>query len=47
LWKSRQAIVNDIAASVRVAPAMVCAVSGGQQGQLRTLTDIWTTAPIV
>ncbi len=39
--------VDDIAASARVAPATVYAVSGGKQGLLRTLMDIWTTAPVV
>jgi AcrR family transcriptional regulator len=39
--------VDEIAAEARVAPATVYAVSGGKQGLLRTLMDIWTTAPIV
>jgi AcrR family transcriptional regulator len=39
--------VDEIAARARVAPATVYAVSGGKQGLLRTLMDIWTTAPIV
>ena len=39
--------VDEIAALARVAPATVYAVSGGKQGLLRTLMDIWTTAPIV
>ncbi|RKR87433.1 TetR family transcriptional regulator [Micromonospora pisi] len=39
--------VNDIAELARVAPATVYAVTGGKQGLLRTLTDIWSDAPIV
>jgi AcrR family transcriptional regulator len=39
--------VDEIAALARVAPATVYAVSGGKHGLLRTLMDIWTTAPIV
>jgi AcrR family transcriptional regulator len=39
--------VDDIAALARVAPATVYAVSGGKQGLLRTLMEIWTNAPIV
>ncbi len=39
--------VTDIAALARVAPATVYAVSGGKQGLLRTIVDIWSTAPIV
>src|SRR5271170_747015 len=39
--------VDEIAALARVAPATVYAVSGGKQGLLRTLMDIWTTAPVV
>jgi AcrR family transcriptional regulator len=39
--------VDDIARAARVAPATVYAVAGGKQGLLRTLMDIWTTAPIV
>ena len=39
--------VDDIAALARVAPATVYAVSGGKQGLLRTLMDLWTTHPIV
>jgi AcrR family transcriptional regulator len=39
--------VDDIAALARVAPATVYAVSGGKQGLLRTLMDLWTTAPVV
>jgi AcrR family transcriptional regulator len=39
--------VNEIAGLARVAAATVYAVSGGKQGLLHTLMDIWTTAPIV
>jgi AcrR family transcriptional regulator len=39
--------VDDIAHAARVAPATVYAVAGGKQGLLRTLMDIWTTAPVV
>jgi AcrR family transcriptional regulator len=39
--------VEEIAALARVAPATVYAVSGGKQGLLNTLMDVWTTAPIV
>lgn len=39
--------VDEIAALARVSPATVYAVSAGKQGLLRTLMDIWTTAPIV
>ena len=39
--------VDDIAASARVAPATVYAVSGGKQGLLRTLMETVTTDPIV
>lgn len=39
--------VDEIAALARVSPATVYAVSGGKHGLLRTLMDIWTTAPIV
>src|ERR1700691_4037994 len=39
--------VDDIAALARVAPATVYAVSAGKLGLLRTLMDIWTTAPVV
>jgi len=39
--------VDDIAALARVAPATVYAVSAGKHGLLRTLMDIWTTAPVV
>jgi AcrR family transcriptional regulator len=39
--------VDDIAALARVAPATVYAVSGGKQGLLNTLIDIWSLDPIV
>jgi AcrR family transcriptional regulator len=39
--------VDEIAALARVAPATVYAVSGGKQGLLRTLVEIWSTAPII
>ena len=39
--------VDDIAALARVAPATVYAVSGGKQGLLSTLIDVWSTDPIV
>jgi AcrR family transcriptional regulator len=39
--------VDDIAASARVAPATVYAVSGGKQGLLRTLMETAITDPIV
>jgi AcrR family transcriptional regulator len=39
--------VDDIAASARVAPATVYAVSGGKQGLLRTLMETAVTDPIV
>jgi AcrR family transcriptional regulator len=39
--------VDDIAALARVAPATVYAVSGGKQGLLSTLIDIWSLDPIV
>jgi AcrR family transcriptional regulator len=39
--------VEEIAVQARVAPATVYAVSGGKQGLLRTLMDIWTTGPAV
>jgi AcrR family transcriptional regulator len=39
--------VDDIATLARVAPATVYAVAGGKHGLLRTLMEIWTTAPIV
>src|SRR5260221_12589275 len=39
--------VDDIAALARVAPATVYGVSGGKQGLLHTLLEIWATAPII
>jgi AcrR family transcriptional regulator len=39
--------VDDIATFARVSPATVYAVSGGKQGLLHTLMEIWTTAPVV
>jgi AcrR family transcriptional regulator len=39
--------VDDIAAQARVAPATVYAVSGGKQGLLHTLVDLWSTAPAI
>jgi len=39
--------VDDIAVLARVSPATVYAVSGGKHGLLRTLIEIWTTAPII
>jgi AcrR family transcriptional regulator len=39
--------VDEIAALARVAPATVYAVSGGKQGLLRTLVEIWSNAPLV
>src|ERR1700735_2268271 len=39
--------VDEIAAEARVSPATVYAVSGGKQGLLRALMDLWTKAPIV
>jgi len=39
--------VAEIAALARVSQATVYAVSGGKQGLLRTLMDIWSTAPVV
>jgi AcrR family transcriptional regulator len=39
--------VDEIAATARVAPATVYAVSGGKQGLLRTLMEAWTTDPVV
>jgi len=39
--------VDDIAALARVAPATVYAVSGGKQGLLHKLMELWTTDPIV
>ncbi|GAA3777837.1 TetR/AcrR family transcriptional regulator [Micromonospora maritima] len=39
--------IEDIAAEARVAPATVYAVTGGKQGLIRTLVDLWSQAPIV
>ncbi len=39
--------VEDVAAQARVAPATVYAVTGGKQGLIRTLVDLWSQAPIV
>jgi AcrR family transcriptional regulator len=39
--------VDDIAAEARVAPATVYAVSGGKQGLLRTLVDLWSGEPAI
>lgn len=39
--------IDDIAAEARVAPATVYAVTGGKQGLIRTLVDLWSQAPIV
>jgi len=39
--------VDDIASSARVSPATVYAVYGGKHEILRTLIEIWTTAPII
>jgi AcrR family transcriptional regulator len=39
--------VEDIAKEARVAPTTVYAVSGGKQGLIRTLVDVWAQAPIV
>ncbi len=39
--------VDEIAATARVAPATVYAVTGGKQGLLRTLVDEWSDAPVV
>jgi AcrR family transcriptional regulator len=39
--------VDDIAALARVAPATVYAVSGGKQGLLNALIDVWSLDPIV
>lgn len=39
--------VNDIAAAGRVSPGTVYQQCGGKQGLLRTLMDMWTTAPLV
>src|SRR5690349_7228744 len=39
--------VNEIAEASRVSAGTVYQQCGGKQGLLRTLTDIWTTAPLV
>jgi AcrR family transcriptional regulator len=39
--------VDEVAREARVAPATVYAVAGGKQGLIRTLIDLWSTAPIV
>ncbi|MET8121124.1 helix-turn-helix domain-containing protein [Micromonospora sp. NPDC005189] len=39
--------IEDIAVEARVAPATVYAVTGGKQGLIRTLADLWSQAPIV
>lgn len=39
--------VEEIAKLARVAPATVYAVGGGKQGLLRTLSDLWSQAPVV
>ncbi|RAO29971.1 hypothetical protein PSN13_05170 [Micromonospora saelicesensis] len=39
--------IEDIAVEARVAPATVYAVTGGKQGLIRTLVDLWSQAPIV
>lgn len=39
--------VNEIAEAARVAPTTVYAVTGGKQGLIRTLVDVWSEAPIV
>lgn len=39
--------VNDIAAASRVSAGTVYQQCGGKQGLLRTLMDMWTTAPLV
>jgi AcrR family transcriptional regulator len=39
--------VDEIAAFARVAPATVYAVSGGKQGLLKKMMELWTTDPIV
>ncbi|WP_028926489.1 TetR/AcrR family transcriptional regulator [Pseudonocardia acaciae] len=42
-----QTTVEDIAKQARVAPTTVYAVTGGKQGLISTLADIWSQAPIV
>jgi AcrR family transcriptional regulator len=39
--------VDEVAREARVAPATVYAVAGGKRGLIRTLIDLWSTAPIV
>lgn len=39
--------VSDIAAAARVSTGTVYQQCGGKQGLLRTLMDLWTTAPLV
>ncbi len=39
--------VSDIAAAARVSAGTVYQQCGGKQGLLRTLMDLWTTAPLV
>ena len=39
--------IDDIATRGRVCCATIYAVSGGKQGLLNTLMDIWSRAPIV
>jgi AcrR family transcriptional regulator len=39
--------IDDIAAEAPVAPATVYAVTGGKQGLIRTLIDLWSQAPVV
>jgi AcrR family transcriptional regulator len=39
--------VDEIASTARVSPATVYAVYGGKHEILRTLIEIWTTAPII
>jgi AcrR family transcriptional regulator len=39
--------VNEIAEASRVSPGTVYQQCGGKQGLLRTLMDMWTTAPLV
>ncbi len=39
--------VDEIAAAARVAPATVYAVSGGKHELLRSLIEIWATAPVI
>lgn len=39
--------VDEIAKQARVAPATVYAVTGGKQGLMRSLVDLWSQAPVV